>query len=498
MDFKKRSLERRMIGGSLPFKKRCFRSIEQQLGTATSSAFSAKAAFCTTTNTHDLSFFANSYATSFADAIPHKIHNTGSAFSSHHHRHHQQQRGSQSWSASEDEDDDEESSTGPLPGHCHGRTGSTQAFCQRLPCYKGSNYCKRHYEHYVLKGNSVPTPTGKSAPGTEEKAAPHRSPVNQQQQQDKRCTGSKGEIRCKATTTRGRECAYIAANGTKYCHMHAEYDTNPPPRRGGRHAPEVPTKTFKKKDMHRSSSSSVSDSSTAKSTGVKRRNTAEKLAQKHADSPFPLLSMISSDQWANKRVRISMGPFEGHIGHVEKWSNGWVGVRIPDVGLHNRRSFELYLDGEDETLRDLPQEQREAIKRCVSRDGATPSPLSEVKRTPSPKGAYTPQTYQPVTPNPTMEEAEMRVISKSRSLEGIEMVSLPEVTPTEARAGRVCVQSPMIESLLASQERDSKLDLLFGTAALDRGRRNIRRPKIYEDTEMLDKKRARKVSLGMD
>jgi len=344
---------------------------------------------------------------------------------------------------------------------------------------------------------------------TEEKPAPKRSPVNQpppqqqqqqqQQQQDKRYTGSKGEVRCKATTTRGRECAYVAADGTKYCHMHAEYDTNPTPRRGGRHAPEVPTKTSKKKEVHRSSSSSVSESSTAKSTGVKRRNTAEKLAQKHADSPFPLLSMISSDQWANKRVRISMGPFKGHIGHVEKWSNGWVGVRIPDVGLHNRRSFELYLDGEDETLRDLPQEQREAIKRCVSRDGATPSPHSEVKRTPSPKGSYTsPQTYQPVTPNPTMEEAEMRVISKSRSLEGIEMVSLPEVTPTEARPGRVCVHNPMIESLLASQERDSKLDLLFGTAALDRSRRNIRRPKIYEDTEMLDKKRARKVSLGMD
>jgi len=52
--------------------------------------------------------------------------------------------------------------------------------------------------------------------------------------QDKRYTGlCLGEIQCCATTTRGRPCAYVAATAMKYCHLHADYDTNPPPRRGG-------------------------------------------------------------------------------------------------------------------------------------------------------------------------------------------------------------------------------------------------------------------------
>ena len=41
------------------------------------------------------------------------------------------------------------------------------------------------------------------------------------------------------------------------------------------------------------------------------------------------------------------------------------------------------------------------------------------------------------------------------------------------------MNTPMIESLLQAQDRHPKLDLLFGTAALDRSRRNIRRPEIY-------------------
>ena len=467
--------------------------IEQQLnGSSIPTEFGQKAAF-RTKKPQDLPIFTNSYVPGYSDTFPQKIRATGSAFSAHPQQHGNNNTRSASFS------DDEDGSTGPRPGRCHGRTGSAQAYCQRLPCYRGSNYCKRHYDHYVTKGGSPPLCRNTSE--TEDKSSSSRSVTSTtHQQQDKRFSGSKGEIRCKATTTRGRECAYIAVNGTKYCFMHADYDTNPPPRRGGKHAGAttvVATEPSKsnKKEAHRSCSN-VSDSSSSKSTDRKRRNTAEKLAQKHADSPFPLLSMISSDQWANKRVRVSVGPFEGHIGNVEKWSNGWVGVRIPDVGLHNRRSFELYLD--DESMEDLSSEQKKGLMRCVSRDAVTPSPLFQDKRTPSPK--ETASIYQPVTPNPTMEDGvSSRVISKARSLDGIEMVSLPEVTPTDARGGRACVDSPMIESLLASQEHNSKLDLLFGTAALDRSRRSIRRPKIYQDTEMLDKKqRSRKVSLTME
>lgn len=496
MDMQERSLKRRALGGSLPFKKRCFRVIEQHLnGASIPTVFSEKASF-RTKNPQDLPIFTNSYVPGYSETYPQKIRAAGSAFSAH------PQHGINTRSASLS-DDEEDGSTGPRPGRCHGRTGSAQAYCQRLPCYKGSNYCKRHYDQYVSKSGSSTT-ICRNTPETEEKGSSSSRSHAAQQQQDKRFSGAKGEIRCKATTTRGRECAYVCVNGTKYCFMHADYDTNPPPRRGGKHAATTviteaaaaSSSKSKKKEAHRSSSI-VSDSSSSKSTDRKRRNTAEKLAQKHADSPFPLLSMISSDQWANKLVRVSVGPFEGHIGNVEKWSNGWVGVRIPDVGLHNRRSFELYLD--DESMEDLSSEQKKGLMRCVSRDAVTPSPLYQDnnKRTPSPKESSTAMAYQPVTPNLTMEEAESRVISKARSLDGIEMVQLPEVTPVDAR-GRACVDSPMIESLLASQEHNSKLDLLFGTAALDRSRRSIRRPKIYQDTEMLDKKRSRKVPLTME
>ena len=462
--------------------------IDQQLHCSSTPLFlsSAKTAFTTSAHMKDLPIFTNTYVTGFSETYPQKVRATGSVFSNgNRHR-------SSSLSSTEDED----ASTGPLPGGCHARTGSAQAYCQRLPCHKNSGYCKRHYQQYVVEGGSKAT-TSKKTKVVEEKTSHSRSSSSSsssQQQQDKRYSGAKGETRCKATTTRGRECAYIAVDGTKYCHMHADYDTNPPPRRGGKHASVVTEAPKSKKKEAQRAVPNVSDSST-KSSDRKRRNTAEKLAQKHADSPYPLLSMISSDQWANKRVRVAVGPFEGHVGNVEKWSNGWVGVRIANVGLHNRRSFELYLDNEEEVMEELPLEQQKAILRCVSRDAVTPSPLPNGKRTPSPKSTTsTSPSYQPVTPNPTMDDT--RVISKNRNLNGLDMVSLPEVTPLEAP--RACVNSPVIESLLASQDRNDKLDLFFGTAAFDRSRRNIRRPKIYEDTEMLDKKRSRKVSLGLD
>lgn len=518
MDLKKRSFEKRALGGSLPFKKRCFRAIDEQMVNNKPlplvAGLSGKAYFGSTT-TQDLPIFTNSYVSTGTEKYPHKIRAAGSAFADLHHMssHASTSSSSVSEDDSYDDDNDHIRSPGPLPGHCHGFVAHTQAFCRRLPCHNGSNYCKRHYEQYVLKNadthdddddvNLTPAPSSTKGRDTEAKVtSSSRSTTSNSQQQDKRFSGAKGECRCKATTTRGRECAYIAVDDTKYCYMHADYDTNPPPRRGGKHSSTSnETPKLKKKEVTSRSSSNVSDSSGKSGGDRKRRNTAEKLAQKHADSPFPLLSMISSDQWANKRVKISSGPFEGHVGHVEKWSNGWVGVRIPDVGLHNRRSFELYLDDNDKTQ---TEEQKKSIMRSVSRDGDTPSPMfqSQGKRTPSPKGqALNSPLYQPVTPNPTMDEADMRVISsKTRNLDGLHMVDLPEVTPLEARNGRACIKSPVIESLLKAQEHNSKLDMLFGTAALDRGRRSVRRPKIYEDTEMLDKtnKRCRKVSLGMD
>ena len=48
----------------------------------------------------------------------------------------------------------------------------------------------------------------------------------------------------------------------------------------------------------------------------------------------------------------------------------------------------------------------------------------------------------------------------------------------------------MVDSLMLSPEESSKkykLDMLFGTAALERSRRSIHKPSRYEDTEMLDR-----------
>jgi hypothetical protein len=359
----------------------------------------------------------------------------------------------------------------------------------------------------------------KTTVGTNRSTDPVSSPPLPTVHQDKRFTGAKGEVRCVATTTRGRECAYIAVNGTNYCCMHVDYDTNPPPRRGGkhqqqqRHGTTTTTTTkhaavvkMKKTSRSVSNVSEPSVSVKVANNDRKRRSTAEKLAQKHADSPFPLLSMISSDQWANKRVRISMGPFQGYVGHVEKWSNGWVGVRIADVGLHNRRSFELYLD---EDLSQVPHNQAPLVHN-VPRDTVTPSP--HIVRTPSPKqvGVTTPRDvvpsqHQPITPNPTMDESDSYT-NRGKSIKTVSSASSssfstlpPQVTPTDTRTAVSCLDSSKLESLLSTQESNDDsagLDLLFGSAALDRSRRRtIRRPTVYQDTEVLHKKRNRKVSL---
>ncbi len=195
------------------------------------------------------------------------------------------------------------SEEGPLPGGCHGRTSRSGSFCRKNR-YKGK-YCKLHYYQHKKK---VIEPKNLDS-------------------QDKRFTGADHEVRCLATTTRGRACAYIAVGSTKYCYLHADYDVNPPPRRIAKDSD---------KPHH------------GKSKKFNRRRTSAKLAEKHAAAKSPLLSMISTDQWYQKTVKIATGPLKGRIGAVEKWGNGWVSVKIPGVGMHNRRSFELYMEESDD------------------------------------------------------------------------------------------------------------------------------------------------------
>jgi len=208
---------------------------------------------------------------------------------------------------------------------CQGRSSRHPRTLCRRQAHKGSRYCKLHMRQYEASGDDVD--------------GGHQDRRYQE--------GHPYECRCLATTTRGRPCAYVAINGTKYCNLHADYDTNPPPRRGAR----------------------------KESTSTKRK-------EKHADSPYPLLSMISTDQWSDQGVRIATGPFAGRTGTVQKWGNGWVSVDIPGIGMHNRRSFELY----------LLQDQKPLVVNVVR----SPSPDT----TNSTLSDESELRYAPVTPRP--------------------------------------------------------------------------------------------------
>jgi hypothetical protein len=299
----------------------------------------------------------------------------------------------------------------PLPDGCHGLTSRNNSYCRRQPCYNGSKYCKLHYQHYVLSGIRSPL--------TEEPTAPvslpssftslEGAPVLPTMHQDKRFTGTEeDEVRCLATTTRGRACSYIAVHSSKYCYLHADYDTNPPPRRGGssqrvadnliketgnvhavvRSESVSPVPTGAGKSAYEESpprsplpSSNSSNEVLIVETPGETKSVKRLSSWKHStsDSPYPLLSTVSTDQWFQKRVIVSTGSLLNRAGRVEKWGNGWVSVRIAGVGVHNRRSFELFLHPnqekeEDEEVQESCEDDTSLLQRCVSRD------MSEMSR----------------------------------------------------------------------------------------------------------------------
>ena len=509
----------------------------------------------------------------------------------------------------------------PLPGGCHGRSSRQNSYCRRLPCFNGSSYCKLHYRQYVVGSlkpaenaphSSSPKPTTKSLvsssssssslpPKQHKTTTTTTAAAGPPHQQDRRYMGSPNEERCLATTTRGRACAYVSVQGTKYCYLHADYDTNPPPRRGGcgptkgsslssASSSSNTTNGEQASAFHRvhsegqldqqaleaaatrpDSSRTVSEDSISSqpssvasledsrlllspcATGVvpdhtssnnnnktlsrKRtpssRRTSAKLREKHADSPFPLLSMISTDQWSRKVVRIATGPFKNRTGEVEKWGNGWVSVRIAGVGMHNRRSFELYLHETDESgvavaaAQSPPGRDAEKTKedndeatplfRCVSRDARSP-PLV-LGGGSSQMGNYNNEVAM-VTPRPSKTAVSIlntdgsevplprlkKIPPHNSGLEtprntGIKpLIAQARVTPSLSvqHKSRSETSIPLVESLMLSSEEGGagkkyKLDMLFGTAALERSRRSIHKPSRYEDTEMLAaRKRDRK------
>jgi len=472
--------------------------------------------------------------------------------------------------------------TSPLPNGCHGRTARHNSYCRRQP-YNGSHFCKSHYQSLVLSGTATEqelkhgqivdvqgdmpedicgsvggSPDGTRVSGTGHPAVHH---------QDKRFTGAATEIRCKATTTRGRDCSYCAVNATKYCHLHATFDTNPPPRRGGASYANA----LKARESAGASEAAKSGHGTSKSgkagktDGPKRRNSSmsarrlstTKNLEKHMEhAPYPLLSTLATDKWLNRKVIVSTGPLTNHVGVVEKWGNGWISVRLPGVGLHNRRSFELYLhpnpDSEGDSSNsvsaekvasrvevfDATKEGKKARKLDLVRvasteEGDPPTPLSRNKpmmranavrevtpltscrvigidqSLPRGKGARrvssimfpscfsssAPATV-PESPVPEYAEADMKGSQREKSLQMPKGGVLSKddskfhlsVKPTMEAD---CNGIPLVQSLMLSKERRSaknKLGLLYGTAALERSRRSIHKPKRYEDTELISKK----------
>jgi hypothetical protein len=303
-------------------------------------------------------------------------------------------------------------------------------------------------------------------------------------------------MRCKATTTRGRACAYIAVNGASYCFLHADYDTNPPPRRGGAKAAAAAAAEGGA-DKEGSADSTLSTMSTPSLSSVassrrpspflnensvkkKGRRTNAKLAELHADSPYPLLSMLSTDEWFGKKVTIAVGPIANRAGTVEKWGNGWVSVRVPDIGLHNRRSFELYL-AEDESNNKTDEDDSDSgsddesnnLLRCVSRDATSPSPPKDLARLKTPTFGLRVESsptegcdqlhFTPVTPR-TDKEGSMtedahddKIITKTplpdHDNEPCWRSSLPEVTPVSPK--KAC-ELPLVDSMVLTRTGEAK------------------------------------------
>lgn len=172
--------------------------------------------------------------------------------------------------------------------------------------------------------------------------------------QDRRFTDSDPpEARCQATTTRGRACAFVSIAGTRYCTVHADYDTARPPRRSGFGADagggsNAPTTSPWEGDGDGGGGQATSSSASRSEHG---QIAAATHTPPGGNTCLPLNS-LPSIQWPKKIVEIAIGPFAGKRGEVMKFGNGWVTVKVEGGSgdkpiLNNRRSMELYLAPED-------------------------------------------------------------------------------------------------------------------------------------------------------
>lgn len=438
--------------------------------------------------------------------------------------------------------------TGPSPNGCHGRTSRNNAYCRRHPGYKGSMYCKLHYQHYILAGGCDADAVGKVEVVVDDEgetinykgrsnvnASDSDAPQTLIHHQDKRYTGCPTDIRCKATTTRGRECAYCAVNG-KYCYLHADYDTNPPPRRGG--VGPGGAASAKRKDSAGIAvpPQTKEGSPKRKSTSARRVSTTKNLEKHMADAPYPLLSTLATEKWYERKVIVSTGPLANHVGLVEKWGNGWVSVRLPGVGLHNRRSFELYLHPGQGSERgsenpvfevfDTSKVVKPSIRMTLSHDRdahqhdgivheITPLTSRRVIGVVDSDGKG--EGYPSKTSSSIMFPTRFDLKSPSTvpNEQSKTLSSNPEdlnkATGLQRKRLRLSLKNPprptgeevpLAQTLMLAQEgvvSNRKLGLLFGTAALERSRRHTHKPARYEGEGVVTKhtqKRNRKRAIS--
>ena len=489
----------------------------------------------------------------------------------------------------------------PLPGGCHGRTSRNNSYCRRHPCYNGSKYCKLHYQQYIVAGIRAPTEsTSSETSSVVADSGSGRTTPTPSAHQDKRFTGCGDEVRCLATTTRGRACAYVCVNDTKYCYLHADYDTNPPPRRGGCNSsskarpkleatvsasgdemvgsttdtPVAQRSTFETallKTPNAAPPSVTSDESSfsssawvtpaPSSSGVLSTHSKETMSEDpkrevpEAMATYRLLSSISSDEWFDKLVMVSTGPFANRTGRVVRWGNGWVTIRLSEAEtdglMHNRRSVELFVlpdeeESEGQTLQGgaqrAPVRSAGGLRRCVSQetDASTSGPPKiprldthwnvsvvssesdniETANDANESVKYDINTVQDIAQAVTSDAVDEIKTNKSRVVshgdgdgddgevkkpagDDDAAVQKGVVHETQSPASVKSCRSisseekalPLVESLMLAQEgRRKHLDLLFGTAALERGRRKLHKPARYEDKAMLVKARSRRSS----
>lgn len=357
----------------------------------------------------------------------------------------------------------------PLPNGCHGRTSRNNSYCRRQPCYNGSQYCKLHYQQYIVAGHPPPA-ARPPAPHMVRALHPPPRAVGANFQ-DKRYTGYENEVRCRATTTRGRACAYVAVNETPFCNLHAEYETNPPPRRGGCPplcgvgvaTPPPPPPSTHESSSQGDSSTTPSHWVTPASSGGVAKNTP--LPRR----PHPLLSTISSDQWLNKKVLLTAGPLVNRQGRVVKWGNGWVSVRILTDSpgdrqhdlLHNRRSIELLMLPENdpppqqqEQDDNIPGPPSDSLMRCVSTELDPPAaalaaalppapPSSSLARTSSASGSVSQPSSQVVLPQPPTAATEEEAIPSA-------LLCTEEITETTCEDSMNESKTPNVATAVAA------------------------------------------------